>query len=410
MIKNKYIAVIFFEDLNNISNGIISFILRNFGQIINNLSATNMPSTLCAQPSKAVPKLELLSKERAISIVTDLSKCIAEIQCFDQNVEEATAQAVTKFISKAELGEIGNLINEICAYRITAAIQERDDMWRRHETAQISFLQNENSQMLTGLHAEIERLHHHLRDLYRRLYVKNSFERNVTLKNENDFLRKRIEIEKQNTDKLNEELEKCKKNLKDLEQQTDETVKTLRSQLAYQDKRIRQLTDKLRERIPQITELMVQFPFGTAAEATENEIPARIHFHSQPIVHWNPAPASFFGKKGNNLPHMGLIRNASITYPGGRPNVVARRYSYTSSTPRSHHLPSLYSKPRSVPSLGHNIEKPTLLQMLGLRDRMSLAHSLYGIRNSLIANSITSSNSTNSKFSILTDGSTQNTI
>lgn len=55
------------------------------------------------------------------------------------------------------------MINEICAHRITAAIRERDDMWHRHESAQISFLQNENSQMLTGLHAEIERLHHHLR-------------------------------------------------------------------------------------------------------------------------------------------------------------------------------------------------------------------------------------------------------
>lgn len=57
------------------------------------------------------------------------------------------------------------MINEICAYRIAAAIQERDDMWRRHETAQISFLQNENSQMLTGLHVEIERLHHRLRGI-----------------------------------------------------------------------------------------------------------------------------------------------------------------------------------------------------------------------------------------------------
>lgn len=72
--------------------------------------------------------------------------------------------------------------------------------------------------------------------------------------------------------------------------------------------------------------------FGTVAEATENEIPARIRFHSQPTVHWNPAPASFFGKKDNNLPHIDLARNALITYPGGRPNVVVQRYNYTSST------------------------------------------------------------------------------
>ncbi|VBB27799.1 unnamed protein product [Acanthocheilonema viteae] len=361
-----------------------------------------MLSTLCAQEPK-VPKSESLPEEKATSIATDLSKCIAEIQCFDQNVEEVNAQAVAKLISKAKLSEIGSLINEICAYRITAAIQERDDMWRRHETAQISFLQNENSQMLTGLHAEIERLHHHLRDLYRRLYVKNSFDSNITLENENELLRKRLEIERQNTDKLTEELEKCKKKSRDLEQQTNETIKTLRNQLAYQNKRIRQLTDELHGRTPQATKLMVQLPFGSVTQATVSEIPARIRFHSQPTIYWSPAPASFFGKNGNNLPHKGVVHNASIIYPGGRPNVVAQ-------SPRSHHLPSLYLKPRNIPSSGHSIEKPTLLQMIRLHDRMSLTRSLYEIRNSLISNNTISSNSTNSKISISTDESMQNTI
>ncbi|MCP9259583.1 hypothetical protein DINM_002520 [Dirofilaria immitis] len=138
-----------------------------------------------------MPKLELLPEEKAVSSATDLSKYVNEIQCFNQDVEEANERTVVEFNSKTEFNEIGNLINEICAQRITAAIQERDDMWRRHESAQISFLQNENSQMLTGLHAEIERLHHHLRDLYRRLYVKNSFDSNTTLENENEQLRKR---------------------------------------------------------------------------------------------------------------------------------------------------------------------------------------------------------------------------
>ncbi|VDP12959.1 unnamed protein product [Onchocerca flexuosa] len=146
-------------------------------------------STLFAQPLK-VPKLELLPEEKASSTTTDFSKGINEIQCSDQGVE-ASAQTVVKFNSKVELDEIGSLINEICAERITTAIQERDDMWRRHENAQISFLQNENSQMLTGLHMEIERLHHHLRDLYRRLYVKNSFDSNTMLENENEQLREK---------------------------------------------------------------------------------------------------------------------------------------------------------------------------------------------------------------------------
>lgn len=39
------------------------------------------------------------------------------------------------------------------------ALAERDDIWRRHEKQQISYLQNQNSQMLSRLHLEIERLH-----------------------------------------------------------------------------------------------------------------------------------------------------------------------------------------------------------------------------------------------------------
>uniref|UniRef100_A0A915PFD3 CCDC92/74 N-terminal domain-containing protein n=1 Tax=Setaria digitata TaxID=48799 RepID=A0A915PFD3_9BILA len=404
-----------------------------------------MPSTLFAQLPKGsilakksnifghlqfpVRKLNLLPEERPTSLATDLLKCIDEIQCFDRDVEEAASQTLTTLstsccdyitkgsvhggqdddyllvdrFQKAELGEIGTLINEICAKRITEAIQERDDMWRRHETAQISFLQNENSQMLTGLHAEIERLHHHLRDLYRRLYVKSSFDNNTELENENAQLRKRLEIAKQNTDNLNQKLMECEKRSSNLEQQSNETVKALRNQLAYQGNRIRQLTDELREKTAQIAKLMAQFPFGTVTEATENELPSRIHFYSQPVVHWNPAPASFFGKKNKNLPHTGLIRNASITYPGGRPNVVAQR-------PRSHHLPSLYSKPLSVTSSGYSIEKPARLHTVAFNDRMPLTRSLDETQNSALTNSAPSSNPMNSKMPASIQTSMQNTI
>ena len=45
----------------------------------------------------------------------------------------------------------------------TSLFKERDDQWRRHERSQISFLQNEGTMMLKGLHEEIERLNHLLR-------------------------------------------------------------------------------------------------------------------------------------------------------------------------------------------------------------------------------------------------------
>lgn len=61
--------------------------------------------------------------------------------------------------------EFDSVIEELCRKRISAAIEERDDEWRRHERSQITYLQNENAQMLSGLHTEIERLRNHLRGM-----------------------------------------------------------------------------------------------------------------------------------------------------------------------------------------------------------------------------------------------------
>lgn len=68
-----------------------------------------------------------------------------------------------KYFQESLSRDLECLVEGICKKRISLAVEERDDMWRRHEKAQIAFLQKENSQMLTGLHAEIERLHNELR-------------------------------------------------------------------------------------------------------------------------------------------------------------------------------------------------------------------------------------------------------
>ncbi|MCP9259582.1 hypothetical protein DINM_002519 [Dirofilaria immitis] len=157
-----------------------------------------------------------------------------------------------------------------------------------------------------------------------------------------------------------------------------------------QGNKIRQLSDELRERTAQITRLMAQLPFATIAETTGSKVSARIHFHSQPNIHWNPAPASFL-EDDQMLLHKGTAIRLQCK-------------------PRSHHLPSLHSKPNSVLSPAHNIEKPSRLQMLSLHDQLSIARSLYEIQNFFIPNNTTSSNPTNSKALPLSDRSIQNTI
>ncbi|VDK27705.1 unnamed protein product [Gongylonema pulchrum] len=129
----------------------------------------------------------------------------------------------------------------------------------------------------------------------------------------------------------------------------------------------------------------------------EKEKPVRLRFNSQPTIHWTPAPLSFFGTNSKNLPRGGLIRSVSVTYPGGRPNVVTQR-------PRSHHLPSLHAKPRSALSSGCSIEKPTRKSGTAARDRMFLTRSLYEIQNSALANCLASSHPDRLETSFSTDG------
>lgn len=49
-------------------------------------------------------------------------------------------------------------MNNAFKEELNRALAERNDMWRKHEKEQIVYLQNQNSQMLSKLHGEIERL------------------------------------------------------------------------------------------------------------------------------------------------------------------------------------------------------------------------------------------------------------
>lgn len=49
-------------------------------------------------------------------------------------------------------------MNNAFKEELDKALAERDEMWRKHEKEQIAYLQQQNSQMLSRLHVEIERL------------------------------------------------------------------------------------------------------------------------------------------------------------------------------------------------------------------------------------------------------------
>ena len=67
--------------------------------------------------------------------------------------ESASTSAVAQQTSPQE--SEAWVTTEICE----RLLSERDSMWRQHEARTVVFLQGEHANMLTGLHAEIERLH-----------------------------------------------------------------------------------------------------------------------------------------------------------------------------------------------------------------------------------------------------------
>ncbi|VDK48916.1 unnamed protein product [Anisakis simplex] len=280
--------------------------------------------------------------------------------------------------------DIQCLIEEICKNRISAAIEERDDLWRRHEKAQIAFLQKENASMLTGLHTEIERLHHELRDAHRQLYVEEKDTETSQLEEENAILRQRLAETERSNEELSRKLDETHRQSLLMEQQLTNAINIFKNQLAYQGNKIRQLTEEVRERTATISQLMTELRFGSASDLACNRNHCIVHANSNANVDYsfyvtksNQRRVSSSDPSDNNVvSKCHLVRSVSVTYPGGRPNVITQRYKHPPGNPRSHHLPCLYSRWQSFSVGGcNNIEKPRKFNSTPI-ERMSLTRSL----------------------------------
>uniref|UniRef100_A0A915BLG8 CCDC92/74 N-terminal domain-containing protein n=1 Tax=Parascaris univalens TaxID=6257 RepID=A0A915BLG8_PARUN len=273
------------------------------------------------------------------------------------------------------------LVEGICKKRISLAVEERDDMWRRHEKAQIAFLQKENAQMLTGLHTEIERLHNELREAYRQLYVEKRESHTEQLEKENELLRQRIIETERSNEELAKKLDESTSNALLVEQQLTNVINIFKNQLAYQGNKIRQLTEEVRERSTTVAQLVNQLRFGSNDDSICGGGGLRCRLHPRPVAHWDsmfvPHSTNRCAQMTNVDSRCALVRSVSVTYPGGRPNVVTHKCIQSPSTRRSQHLPRLCTRWQSFSGSGCSIEKPPRKFNCTPLERMPLTRSLY---------------------------------
>ncbi|CAO4367985.1 unnamed protein product [Caenorhabditis nigoni] len=198
--------------------------------------------------------------------------------------------------------------------RIERALKERDNEWRKHEKAQIQFLQNETSNMLKSLHNEINRLGNELREEKRRSAYGEGSE---------DTLARISELER-----LILEKEGYTKNL---EKKVSTTIQKLQEQITIQSDRIRQLNEELNDRNQTVTHLSQQLRAIKLREAMATSTHRRrassqLNSTSPPIT--SPSsPHRIFPPVSSGL----LSASVAVTYPGSGANRLSIQKRSTSA-------------------------------------------------------------------------------
>ncbi|EPB76967.1 hypothetical protein ANCCEY_03935 [Ancylostoma ceylanicum] len=136
--------------------------------------------------------------------------------------------------------------------RLRDAIRQRDEQWRKHEREQITFLQNETAAMLRGLHKEIERLGHQLKDAKRQLYVPDDSPC------DHSDMEAKIEQQEERIRQLEQEIREKEQYASNIEDKVAEAVEKLQEQIDLQADRIRQLSAELNERNQTVAHLSSQ--------------------------------------------------------------------------------------------------------------------------------------------------------
>uniref|UniRef100_A0A8R1E3M3 CCDC92/74 N-terminal domain-containing protein n=1 Tax=Caenorhabditis japonica TaxID=281687 RepID=A0A8R1E3M3_CAEJA len=187
-------------------------------------------------------------------------------------------------------------------HRIEEALRERDEQWRRHEKAQIQFLQTESANMLQSLHAEINRLSNVLREEKRR---------------------------SANTDEAAEKIELLEKLIgekeeytKGLERKVTSTIQKLQEQITIQSERIRQLNEELNDRNQTVTHLSQQLRAIKLREAMATSTHRRrASQQNSPPVTSPSSPHRIFPPISSGL----VSASVAVTYPGGGRLSVQKR-------------------------------------------------------------------------------------
>ncbi|VDD90251.1 unnamed protein product [Enterobius vermicularis] len=155
--------------------------------------------------------------------------------------------------------------------------------------------------------------------------------------------RKELRESERSNRELAVKLEESAKNAYLAEQQLIRALEIFKNQLAYQGSKIRELTDALRERTENISELVTQARAGSCC-FTDTTCTHNDRIISKPSVHLMRVSSISGTQIRSERPlKPGLVRSISVTYPGGKPNVIVQKYHYNPNSPRSRHLPSLYS-------------------------------------------------------------------
>jgi len=241
-------------------------------------------------------------------------------------------------------------------------LADRDEMWRRHEMAQIAFLQGEHNGTLAGLHCEVDRLHHCIRDLELKQLPRNN--------DHHDDLQRKLAEAEQRIVELNKQFETKNDRVTNLESQMDKSMRVFRDQLGYQADRIRQLTRELHEKTTTVTQLASQLRTVKLREAmaiaaqrrrasceSPNRSPSAHRLFSPPAL---PRSQTASATSPRALSNSGL-RHAAVTvsYPGSKANSYGDGGLTSIRPATSTSLPPLDSAcSSSAPSAGHNIEKP----------------------------------------------------
>uniref|UniRef100_A0A914SID3 Uncharacterized protein n=1 Tax=Parascaris equorum TaxID=6256 RepID=A0A914SID3_PAREQ len=194
-----------------------------------------------------------------------------------------------------------------------------------------------------------------------------------------------IETERSN-EELAKKLDESTSNALLVEQQLTNVINIFKNQLAYQFS----ICDHQR--------MALQLRFGSNDDSICGGGGLRCRLHPRPVAHWDsmfvPHSTNRCAQMTNVDSRCALVRSVSVTYPGGRPNVVTHKciqspstfielllniisWVYAHFSRRSQHLPRLCTRWQSFSGSGCSIEKPPRKFNCTPLERMPLTRSLY---------------------------------